>query len=59
MSIGGEQRTVVADGEPTYTAIYEIESPEVLVGREWAAAVELGRWPEQNRPSPDPPPRGW
>ncbi len=46
MSIGGEQRTVVADGEPAYTATYEVKSPEVLVGREWAAAVELGRWPE-------------
>ncbi len=50
LSIGGERRTVAADGEPAYTAIYEIESPEVLVGREWAEAVELGRWPEQVRP---------
>ncbi len=50
LSIGGERRTVVADGEPAYTAIYEIESPEVLVSREWAEAVELGRWPEQVRP---------
>ncbi len=50
LSIGGERRTVVADGEPAYTAIYEIEGPEVLVSTEWAEAVELGRWPEQVRP---------
>ena len=50
MSIGGERRTVVAEGEPTYTAIYEIDGPEVLVSKEWAEAVELGRWPEQVRP---------
>ena len=50
MSIGGEQRTMEAAGEPTYTAIYEIEGPEVLVSREWAEAVEAGRWPEQIRP---------
>ncbi len=50
LSIGGERRTVVVDGEPAYAAIYEIESPEVLVSREWAEAVELGRWPEQVRP---------
>ncbi len=50
MSIGGEERTIVAEGEPAYTAIYEIESPEVLVSKEWAEAVEVGRWPEQVRP---------
>ena len=50
MSIGGEQRTIEAAGEPKYSAIYEIESPEVLVSAEWAAAVEAGRWPEQVRP---------
>ncbi len=50
MSIGGERRTVEAEGEPKYSAIYEIESPEVLVSREWAEAVEAGRWPDQVRP---------
>ena len=50
LSIGGEQRTIVAEGEPTYTAIYEIESPEVLISKEWTEAVEAGRWPEQVRP---------
>ena len=50
MSIGGEARRIVAEGEPKHSAIYEIEGPEVLVSREWAEAVELGRWPEQVRP---------
>ena len=50
MSIGGERRAITAEGEPSYTAIYEIESPEVLVSEEWAQAVEAGRWPEQVRP---------
>jgi hypothetical protein len=50
LSIGGERRTVEAEGEPKYSAIYEIESPEVLVSDEWAEAVEVGRWPEQVRP---------
>lgn len=50
LSIGGEQRTIEVDGEPKYSAIYEIESPSVLVSREWADAVEAGRWPEQVRP---------
>ncbi len=50
MSLGGERKDIVAEGEPTYTAFYEIESPEVLVSREWAEAVEAGRWPDEVRP---------
>jgi hypothetical protein len=50
MSIGGKRRSIVAEGEPAYSAIYEIESPDVLVSKEWAEAVELGRWPGQVRP---------
>lgn len=50
MMLGGERRTITAEGEPAYTAIYEIESPEVLVSAEWAAAVEAGRWPGEVRP---------
>ena len=50
VSIGGETRSVVAEGEPRYTAIFEIESPEVLVSPEWAEAVEAGRWPTEVRP---------
>lgn len=50
LSIGGEKRNIAPEGEPAYSAIYEIESPEVLVSREWAEAVEAGRWPEAVRP---------
>ncbi len=50
LSIGGAERTIVAEGEPKYTAFYEIESPDVLISKEWAEAVEAGRWPEQVRP---------
>jgi hypothetical protein len=49
MSLGGEERRVAHDG-PRYTAIYEIDSPQVLVSREWAKAVEEGRWPTHVRP---------
>jgi hypothetical protein len=49
MSLGGEERRVAHDG-PRYTAIYEIDGPQVLVSREWAKAVEEGRWPTHVRP---------
>ncbi len=50
LSIGGEQRPLTGEGQPSYTAFYEIESPEVLLSPEWSAAVEAGRWPDQVRP---------
>ena len=50
MSIGGEQKTIVFENEPRYSAIYEVESPDVLVSAAWAKAVEDGRWPAQVRP---------
>ncbi len=50
LSIGGQQNPIVVEGEPKHSAIYEIESPEVLVSPEWGAAVEAGRWPDQVRP---------
>jgi len=50
MSIGGEQRTIDMEDEPKYTAIYEIDSPDVLVSETWAAAVERGRWSSEVRP---------
>ena len=49
MSIGGEERTITHDG-PRHSAIYEIDGPHVLVSREWAKAVEAGRWPTEVRP---------
>jgi len=50
MSIGGEKKTIVAEGEPRYSAYYELESAEILVSDAWAKAVEKGRWPSQVRP---------
>ncbi|MEM6663276.1 MAG: hypothetical protein AAF666_13990 [Pseudomonadota bacterium] len=44
VSIGG----VVMDQpakSPAYTAIYEIENPQVLTSPAWIEAVERGRWP--------------
>lgn len=49
-NMGGERKVLDGGGEPTYVAIYEIESPEVLLSREWAEAVEKGRWPSEVRP---------
>lgn len=50
MSIGGELKTIVAEGEPKFSATYELESAEVLSSDAWAKAVEEGRWPAQVRP---------
>ena len=48
--IGGERKTIVFEEEPMYNALYEVESPEVLVSDAWGKAVDQGRWPEQVRP---------
>ena len=50
MFIGGEKKTIVAEGEPKYSAYYELESADVLTSQAWNKAVELGRWPAQVRP---------
>ena len=50
VSIGGEIKTIVVDNEPTFGALYEVESPDVLTSEAWAKAVEQGRWPGQVRP---------
>ncbi len=50
MNIGGERKTIVIENEPQYTAIYELESPDVLTSAAWDKAVEEGRWPGQVRP---------
>ena len=44
ISIGGEEKKVEVEG-PRYTAVYEIDGPQVLVSPEWAAAVEPGAGP--------------
>ena len=48
--MGGERQTIEAEGEPRYSAAYEVQSPEVLVSEAWADAIEQGRWPSQVRP---------
>ena len=50
MVLGGETRTIVAQGEPRYSSVYEIESPDVLTSAAWANAVDAGRWPTEVRP---------
>ena len=50
MFLGGEKKNIVAEGEPRYSAYYELESAEVLTSEAWAKAVEAGRWPSQVRP---------
>jgi hypothetical protein len=50
LSIGGEVKTIVAEGEPKHSATYELENAEVLTSPAWAVAVEKGRWPAQVRP---------
>ena len=48
-AIGGERKPMPA-GSPRYTAIYELEGPDVLASEAWAKAVEAGRWPTEVRP---------
>ena len=50
MIIGGERKTMIAEGEPRYSAIYELTSADVLTGEAWAKAVDQGRWPTAVRP---------
>ena len=50
MIMGGQRRTIVVENEPRYSALYEVESPEVLVSDGWAKAVDQGRWPDHVRP---------
>lgn len=50
MILGGERKTIVIENEPTYNALYELESPEVLTSEPFAKAVDAGRWPGQVRP---------
>jgi hypothetical protein len=50
LAIAGTRRTIMIEGEPRYSAMYEIESAEVLVSDAWAKAVDEGRWPTEVRP---------
>jgi hypothetical protein len=50
MHFGGKLQDMDVSGEPAYTAIYEIEGPDVLATEAWGIAVEAGRWPDEVRP---------
>jgi len=43
-------RNCNCSASPIYTAIYEIDHPQVLESPEWAEAVGRGRWPSEVRP---------
>ena len=48
--LGGERKPLDGDGAPSYVAIYELDSPDVLLSPAWGEAVEQGRWPGEVRP---------
>ena len=50
MIMGGQRRTIVVENEPRWSALYELESPDVLTSTAWAHAVDQGRWPDHVRP---------
>ena len=50
MVIGGQRRQMVVEDEPKYSALYELESPDVLTSDAWAGAVDQGRWAAEVRP---------
>jgi len=49
-NLGGERKVLDGGTEPNYMAIYEIDTPDVLLSKEWAEAGEKGRWPGEVRP---------
>lgn len=48
--LGGEKRSIEFADEPAYSAVYEIDSPDVLTSDAWAKAVDSGRWAGEVRP---------
>ncbi|HVY41748.1 MAG TPA: hypothetical protein VG966_01865 [Hyphomicrobiaceae bacterium] len=48
--LAGEKRELTGAGLPRYVAMYELESPNVLMSKEWAEAGEKGRWATEVRP---------
>ena len=49
-NIGGEKKVLDGAGMASYVAIYELDSPDVLLSKEWAEAGEKGRWASEVRP---------
>jgi hypothetical protein len=48
--VGGEKKQLTGEGMPKYSAVYEIDSPDVLTSAAWAEAGEIGRWAKEVRP---------
>lgn len=48
--IAGQHRSLNPEGEPRYSVIYELESPEVMLSDAWKEWAEKGRWPGEVRP---------
>jgi hypothetical protein len=48
--IGGEVKQIDGGTAARYVAIYEIDSPDILVSKAWNEAAEKGRWPTEVRP---------
>ena len=48
--LGGEKSNIEFPDEPAFSAVYEIDSPEVLTSEAWAKAVDSGRWATEVRP---------
>jgi len=50
MFISGKKQTLVAESEPRYSCVYQLESADVLTSDAWAKAVDQGRWATEIRP---------
>ena len=50
MAVGGAVHELKFPGEPVFSALYEIDSPDVLTSEAWSRAVDLGRWSSAVRP---------
>ncbi|UYN97456.1 MAG: hypothetical protein KIT25_11160 [Enhydrobacter sp.] len=48
--LAGQRKVLDGAGMANYVALYEIDSPDVLLSKEWAIAGEKGRWPAEVRP---------
>jgi hypothetical protein len=48
--IAGERKVLDGGTQARYVAIYEIDSPDILLSKAWSEAAEKGRWPSEVRP---------
>ena len=48
--LAGQRKPLDGGGMASYVALYEIDSPDVLLSPQWAEAGEKGRWPAEVRP---------